>query len=731
VLGLLNSLPGLTPGSVAAQEAAVQAEATVEAVPLVPGQGDDELGVPELAAGFQLPLVDEDERELLNKLGERLDERDWANAFRVLTELDADQMQAIAPRGDSPVYAPIRGQVQRRLLALDPEGLRAFRLYFDAQANELYEQFKNHPLPGSYDALSRLQSLLDRFYATSIGGRAAALAGDMYFERGLFARAERSWRMAVEHDQTAGADRTQLQAKRVIALTRGGDDEAARQLAEQLLARYDKLPLAIGGESIDGLALLDRLLEDASPEAAPPATAATEPTLPAEDALPAWHLTFLDPASRSRAAAGNRNSYYRTPDDLKHFVPEVVADDQRVYFAWLEACFALDRQTGKMLWRSGSVRAVSEQLPQRITTNAGDPRNYNIALAGQTLLLTEPSTQGQDTAFSLVGLDTRTGQRRWSTAQRRDWRLGEDGDAGKRVSILGEIAIAHDAAYAMLHRVGESDCYLRRFNPETGEIDWTLKLGAADRIGFRYTQVNRMPQPRLLASDDLLHVLVGGGMLITVDATAGQIAWALRMDTPLDTELARQANNSRNTLADHIDRLANPNGSGALLMHRGTLYAKQHLGDTLFALAPRTGDLAWSADRLDADAKLVGVDDQRFYLMNEAIRGYKIDGEHDLAWNNARDTGRARHAGARLGDDRLLVMGDYRLSLLENESGDVVGRFRSDDYLGPSGGNLYRFGDLLVCIDATQITAYRLSPPGNADQAERQAPPQNEQDTGT
>lgn len=688
----------------------------VEAVPVVPGQGDDELDVPELAAGFQLPLVEEDERELLDKLGDRLDERDWANAFRVLTELDADQMQAIAPRGDSPVYAPIRGQVQRRLLALDPEGLRAFRLYFDAQANEQFEQFKNHPLPGSYDALSRLQSLLDRFYATTIGGRAAALAGDMYFERGLFARADRCWRMAVEHDQTAGADRAQLQAKRVVALTRGGNDEAARQLGEQLLARYDTLPLAIGGESIDGLALLDGLLDDASPEAGHTATADAEPTLPAEDAMPAWHLTFLDQASRARASTGNRNSYYRAPDDLKHFVPEVVADDQRVYFNWLEACFALDRQTGKIVWRSGSVRAVSEQVPQRVQTNAGDPRNYNIALAGQTLLVTEPSTQGQDTAFSLVGRDTRTGQRRWTTAQRQDWRLGEDGDAGKRVSILGEIAIAHDAAYAMLHRVGESDCYLRRFDPETGEIDWTLKLGAADRIGFRYTQVNRMPQPTLLAGDDLLHVLVGGGILITVDATAGQIAWALRMDTPLDTELARQANNSRNTLADQIDRLANPNGSGALRMHRGTLYAKQHLGDTLFALAPRTGDIAWSADRLDKDAKLVGVDDQRFYLMNEAIRGYKIDGEHEPAWNNARDTGRVRHADAHLGNGRVLVMGERSLSLLDTRTGEPVGRFSSDDYLGSAGGNLYHFGDLLVFIDTTQITAYRPDPPENADQ---------------
>lgn len=668
-------------------------------------------------AGFTLQLVEDEEREALAKITELLDQRDWANAFRMLTVLSEEQLRAISPTGDSRVYAPVRGQVQSRLISLDPEGLRAFRLYFDAQANELFDQVRRHPLPGSYDALTKLQQLLDRFYPTTVGAEAAALAGDLYFERGMFVRAERCWRMAVEHDQIAGPQRDALQVRRVLALLRVGDTAEAFDLFDQLRASYDELSMRVGGEQVDGLSMLGGMFDPKANINNAPKQENNEPALPTQDTQPVWQTKFLNPANQSRANAGSSRSYYRTPEDLRRFVPQVVADQQKVYFNWLEVVFALDRETGKIQWQTSYIKDTASQLPGRTTTNAGDPRNYNMTLADDVVLVTKPLLNNREPSFTLAALSKMTGQLIWSSQTRSDWGIDANGDASRQVSIIGEVAVAQGAAYAVIHRAGQADCFLRRFDPKTGAVDWTLKLGTATPIVFRYTQARRMPQPITLVNNDLLHVLVGGGILVTIDSPTGNIIWALQMDMPLDIELSKNGNRNYNAVADRIDNIRNPNGSGALVLHKGTLYAKQHLGDTLYAVNPRNGKVAWTKNALQHDAQLVGVDDQRVYLMDSIMRSYPLQ-EQKPAWDSSGSAGRPQHAGAIVGDERVMLFDGPALRLLDAKKGKPLGVFKPQGLLGTTGGNLYQFDDLLVCVDQTQITAFSLK--SDTDQPEPQ-----------
>lgn len=686
-------------------------------------EGDEAIdALPGARPGFQLPLTIDPTEDYLADFTELLNKAEWGKAFRLLTELSDEQMRAIAPTGDRLAFAPVREQVREQLLGLGPEGLRAYRLYFDAQANERFEAIQRHPLPGSDDQLELLQKLLDRFYATTVGARAAAMAGDLYFERGLFARAERSWALAVEHDQTDGGAIAGLQARRVLALARAGESEQAAALYAALRARYDALPIQVGGDRVDALAWLSGVVEPAGAAQDPPASARSLPLeLPDQAAGPLWHLRFFDRASQSRANSTN-NNYYRTPQDLKRLVPDVVADDQRVYFAYQGVAFALDRRTGKARWVTGGPGAVGEAAEQtgaRMSNNAGDPRNYAIAQSADTLLVNTPRPTNDNNAyFELVGLDKRTGRERWRSTAVPGWgRLANSGDSSRPVSVLGEPLVADRAGYAVVHRAGSATCFLRRFDPDTGAIDWTLLLGTADPIVFQYTNVSRMPQPRMVANQGMLHVLIGSGVLVTVDTTDEHLKWAVQLDLPFGQSREDAPLHQRNGYTSRVEQFANPNGSGSLRLRGGVLYAKQHLGGTLYAIDPRRGEVLWRAGGLDPDAKLVGIDDKRFYLMDTAIRGYRIDGEHDLLWNNKRDTGRPIHAGALIAGDRIMILGDNRLKLIKTENGDPAGAYRDDDYLGSAGGNLYRFDDLLIAIDQTQVTAYPLGrnsdPPSN------------------
>lgn len=685
---------------------------------------DDELLLPGMMPGFQLPMAKESDYDFLSKLSEHLDAKRWAEAFRMMTELSESQLSAIAPRGETGVYAPVMSELQRRLLDLEPEGLRAFRLYFDAQALEMLREVKDHPLPGSSEALGKLERLIERFYPTSIGGEAAAMAGDAFFERGQFARAARYWRLAIEHDQTPGDTAESLQVKRVLAVYRDRDVGRAGALYEQLAARYETLTLKVGGKPVDGLVLLSEVLAaETDVQGGDVSVAQDTLSLPPTDAQPIWNLRFLARADLVKAGSSTQNrSYYRAPQELNHFVPPVVADESRVYFAWLDAVYALDRTTGKIVWANGSIGESIDNFNRYLNNNAGDPRNYRLAQtgsdetdkAGGVVLVSRPKpTPDNNTAFALTAIDKRTGETLWSHDTLPEWAISPGELTNQLASVVGEIEIVnHRTAYAVVHPNEGADYYLRRFDPTTSEIAWTLPLGSARPMTFRYTQVRRVPQPRLLASGDRLHILIGDGMLISVNTAAAQVAWALQMEMPLRMSEDAPRHTRGNLYADQIERMSNPTGSGSLQMYDGRLYAKQHLGNTLYAVDPQTGAVQWQLAGLSLDSRLVGVDDERVYLMDRVLQSYTRDDSAVAAWQARDGMGQPMHGGAIYCPEGLLVFDSQSLKLVDTDSGEFKAAYQNPDRLSAKGGRLHRFGNLIVAIDQEQITA--LSMPNQA-----------------
>eukprot|EP00752_Nemacystus_decipiens_P014013 g12449.t1 len=708
--------PALVAGAQAVE--AVPAEPVAEVEDNAEEQAVDLIGY---APGFRPLLAEEELQKQIAKLSDHIKQADWALAFRMLTELGDDQLEVMVPIGEAGQHVLVKEQLQRQLLSLTPDGQRAFRLYFDGQANELFDKVKNHPLPGSEDQLKQAQVLVDRLLASSIGGEAARLLGDMYFERGMFDQADRCWRLSLEYGSATGKEALTLQAKRTLAMQRAGNLSQAQALYNSLKDRYEQATIHAGGEEVDAIALLGNYFQQLTPreQAGAPAKLAGG-LLPSRDAKPAWHLRFMSPASRNTTLGlSSQRSFYSPPSDLGKFIPPVVADDQRVYFQWLGVVFALDRQTGKLLWQSGEIKKVVQTVVTRSQTNQGDPRNYRIALSEGLVLVTQPLSEDNRSPFVLKAYDKASGAIKWTSDAREDWSLGigEKPQAAK-TALLGQVLVHEGRAYAVVAQAGQNTLSLRRFDPASGRVDWTIPLGSAEVIAFQYTNVSRMPQPTLLMGPSLLYVLTNNGAMIAVDVIAGEAKWALKMDPPVGIGLQNgpQSFFRGNGLSDRLNAMANSNGSGRLLLHDNVLYAKEHNSETLYALEPDSGQVQWKADYLKPDARLIGITKNRFYVMNRGLQCYQLDGERDLITQNSQNTGKPDHAGALLLEDKILLYGvgfsdgeiKGILRGLDLEQLDPAGKYESAEYLGTKGGHLYALDDLLIAIDDAQITAFMI-----------------------
>lgn len=697
----------------ASAQVVVQAEA-VDAIDLqVVGQEEPSLDLAAYQPGFSLHVADEDLQKQIAELNKYLEASDWAKAFRLLTELKDEQLQVMAPIGGEGQHVLVKEQLQRQLLSLPPEGRRAFRLYFDGQATEQFDKIKNHPLPGSEAQLILTQALVDRLLASSVGGEAAVLLGDMYFERGMFDKAGRNWQLALEHGSATGTEALTLQAKRTLAMKRAGKSAEAQSLLDSLRSRYGSATIQAGGEEVDALALLGQSLDQpAAQQADATNKLASKNLLPAPNASPAWHMKFLNYGNRNAVSQvlGQR-SYYSPPTDIVKFVPPVVADDERVYFQWLGVVFALDRETGSIVWQARRMKETAATALQRIQSNHGDSRNYRLAISDDFLLVTTTQNNNQGSPFVLKAYDAENGEVRWSSDTREDWSLSEPDKPQKGVTaLLGEVVMHEGWAYAVVCRTGQNSLFLRRFDPSNGKVDWTIPLGSAEIMAFQYTQVNRLPQPIMMMGQSLLYVMTNNGALLAVDVIASEVQWAVRMTPPFGIGNGGDQNPFRgNQLSGKLNALTNSNGSGRLLLQDDTLYAKEHNGSTLYALDPTTGKVNWSAGKLKPDAKLIAIDDERFYLMDRALHSYRVDGNHDLITKNGVQTGSPDHAGAIPLDDNILIYGDRTLRLLDKQHLDPAGKYENIDHLGNKGGRLYLFDDLLIAIDTTQITAFNIS----------------------
>lgn len=110
----------------------------------------------------------------------------WERALKALFTIRDDQALRFVD-GDDNFIIPVARKRRLLLTGLPPEGLSAYRLFYDAEAKKLLEEAEG---PAELAALERVYSA---HFASSVGDEAADRLGALYFEQGRFDRAADCW----------------------------------------------------------------------------------------------------------------------------------------------------------------------------------------------------------------------------------------------------------------------------------------------------------------------------------------------------------------------------------------------------------------------------------------------------------------------------------------------------------------------------------------------------------
>ncbi len=662
-----------------------QVEAAIEA--------DEELSLPEQTSGFQVP-VSEEAVTALGDFQRYVARRDWQRAFRVLEDLDPEKRSGMLPGKDG-WHVPAGEQLWEEMVSLPAEGRAAFRVFYNAKAKALYED----ALTARERPNTQMEEVFRDYFLTDVGDEAADWLANDAFQRGDFFSAATYWERILNHYSESDLSEPLLLTKRATALALGGRRRESERILRQLEQRFEGQTVRVGAGMVPAASIVREALAAAGAVSADSPDHKTGPVaLPADNSRPVWVVPFLSPAGQAAMAEAVASNIWNH-GGIETYVPDVACTSHRLYCNWLGVCFAVDRATGKLLWRTGPFKEVYqrfESLQQRQILI----ENFQILAEGDAVYVVRVAPDQYDRwpiQFRLERLDPETGKQLWSTGS------GGLTETFTNQNVMGSPTLHAGTLYVISHGQGHTELQLHAIEPASGTVQWSLKLGTmqmvADQAGNQ-----RHPLPTLMGIRTSLFVLTENGALLEVDIPRRELVSLLKFEGPRLADSSGQRIWYGNTEMEETTALHVRNS----FIHRdGILYCKEAGSRVLFALDPLTRRVLWKRP-IDRAAMLVGIDDTTLYAMSRELMA--IDREtHSLKWANTLPI---QGAGLSLvsGDDTLLVMTGRGMFQLSRKTGDRIGTFRGDS-LDSIGGRLVEWDHQLLNVSNLAITLY---PPGDS-----------------
>ena len=649
--------------------------------------------------GFSIKKVDQKLIEHLADFERFRDKKAWDRAFKALDAFFAASADAssMAPSKDG-FWVPVRRKFLHSLLSLSPEGKEAYRLFNDAKARQQWEQALAHETAGDADTIAQLKQTVDQFFITTIGDKAADHLGDALFEAGDYTGAANAWDQILTYCPDTSLPQLRLQMKQATALARSGRWEEFRLLSAAIQEKHAGETVKIAGKQI---AVGEQLSALARPTTRPTTNSSIDSVaetssriqLPTQD-HPAWQMEFLDPALAEKISLqSNQNGWGGQMAPITRVVPSAVTDGKRVYLNWYGILWAVDVETGKLVWWSDHFKKLGEKINELMQWQV-EANRFTLTMAGDSLLTVSLNLDKMNNQepFRLVSIDPATGKRKWSsdTGVLQGW------------AFIGSPLVVESTIYITAHPKDNQEFHLLALSMD-GKMLWESKLGQP-QIANNYRGMPVYPIPVLKYSGGMLYVMTNNGAMIAFDTVSRTIDWAFSYARPADPDM----NNGR--FWNGYPQAETNEPAASAWMRDGMLYFKDHGVKTMFVLDLAVPQLKWKRD-IGEDTGIAGFDDKNFYLLSTGPNNTSL---------NALDAQSGRMLmSSKLPDGseglRVLAAGASYLMFVsrgifevDTAVADVTRNthsFRGIDK-DSVGGVLLRAGGRLISVSNLAVTAY-------------------------
>jgi outer membrane protein assembly factor BamB len=643
---------------------------------------------------LQMPPASSEVKEAFDDF-ERFSKRGaWERALKALYTIPETQDLRFVD-GEGGFIITVARKRRAVLSALPPEGQAAYRLFYDADAKKLLDQAEGPT------ELKTLERVFSNYFLTSVGDDAADRLGDLYFQLGRFDRAAECWLAILRDQPDTDLSPALVSVKAALALSRAGRRAEAEAIRRELADRYAGEELKIGGRTASASEHLGRLLgeEGASAGTAHPKPAPGEsedrlaPDLSA--AIPAsWQMRFAE-----SVVAG------MTPPELVQWeanplsgaVPAAAVAGGTLYANYLGYVFAIDLESGKLLWRSGAFHNVEVPAGQD-QARMLDPKRFAIVASDRYVwsLDRDMKEANQLAAFRLTCRRADGGDVVWQTTNLPDYAPFDL--VGVPILAGGTLFVAAKPGMNQQQQ-GQQHQHVLAIRPHDGKVLWKAEVGTL-RQGQRYYYYgmpDTTPQPRLIYRSGAVYLDTHIGVLARLDAESGELSWGFGYQTePAQSQ-------GRFIFFGGMMQPQDPKSiSGPPAWSDEALLVKGAQSDRIAALEPERQKVLWDRP-IAKSARLLGADDRAVFLGGPEISALDLK-TRELLWAT-RLPGGSAEARVLVRPGGLWQLTPRGIFELDPRSGRVRRIFRGDD-AGSDGGDLYLGHRMLLAVTNRTISAY-------------------------
>jgi len=645
------------------------------------------------ARPLQMPPASTEVKEAIEDF-ERFQKRSaWERALKALYTIPEDQVERFID-GDQGFIVPIARKRRMLLTALSPNGQAAYRLFYDTEAQKLFDDAEGP------NELKNLERLYSAYFITSIGDNAADRLGDLYFEQGRFDRAADCWLAVLRERPDSDLSPARLAVKAALALSRAGRASELDQIRAEVAERYSDEKITLGGQSGPPAELLKRLLSaeklagdaqqsqprDRSPTAGPDLAGAVEPS---------WQLRFSDSVE---AGMTPPELIQWETNPLSVTVPPVAVVKSTLFANYLGHVFAVDLASGKMLWRSASFHQIEIPAMQEFA-RVLDATRFAVVASEELVWSLSRDLKDQNfyAPFQLTCRRSDNGETVWKSADLPDYAPYDL--VGHPILADGKLFQAAKTQANPQQRQGLPQQFVLAIQPHDGKLLWKAEIGTF-RQGqqyFFYYSRDPSPQPRLVERAGAVYADTHVGVLARLDADSGTLDWGFgyKTDPPRAEYFFWYRAPQEQTSAS-----SPPLPAGDALLVKGTQ------SERLCSIDPNRLKASWDRP-ITKSARLLGGDERVVYFGGAELSAIDLQ-SRKLLWAT-RVAGDSMQARVLVRPDGLWQLTPRGIYEIDPKTGAVRRIFRGKD-LGAVGGDLFLSDDCLIAVSNRTISAYPRSP---------------------